>query len=162
MTEDEAQEMIRKLEQHYAEPVMRVSFYCNALRTWYRALVQRHGDLYERYKNSPPTNEHDQKYLNREIQREAELLAGLSSIMIMISKSNLLARLIYGKEPIRTIKCAEHKGHWSGLAEVVNCPHGCDGTGWLHNNPGDRTDPTRLPGPRLVTLTPMVPRKKRS
>lgn len=159
MTEEEAQEMIRKLEQHYAEPVMPVSFYCDAFRTYAGCLR----DKIKRLKDGPgTTNESDNSIYNRnrEAKRLSERYVELTSIMINISKSNLLARLIYGKEPVRTEMCPKHKGNWSGLAEMVNCKHGCDGTGWLPAE-GHHADPTSLPGPRFVVLTPAVPPRKK-
>ena len=68
--------------------------------------------------------------------REATpLLANARRLGLSIRKSCLLHRLVYLGEPLRTKKCPEHKGVWSGLAPVP-CPHGCDTTcgcrtGWL-------------------------------
>jgi hypothetical protein len=51
-----------------------------------------------------------------------------------LQKSNLLWRLIYRGQPLRTEMCPLHQGQWSGCAWDP-CPHGCsDGnnvTGWL-------------------------------
>lgn len=51
-----------------------------------------------------------------------------------ISKSGLLARLIYGGEKLRTVMCPVHRGEmdtamWIGASPA--CKHGCQGTGWL-------------------------------
>jgi hypothetical protein len=59
-----------------------------------------------------------------------------------IGKSNLLARLLYGRQPLRTVPCPVHRGHWhglgsllvegpGGLVEVRSEECGCHGTGWL-------------------------------
>ena len=46
------------------------------------------------------------------------------------SKSNLLGRLVYGEQDVRTEMCPTHKGHWSGLDDgSCKCGH----TGWLPN-----------------------------
>jgi hypothetical protein len=55
------------------------------------------------------------------------------SVLVDITKSCLLSRLIYGGEPLRTRRCPLHQGHWSVGDEP--CPHGCDSgfqhTGWI-------------------------------
>jgi len=57
---------------------------------------------------------------------------------IDIRKSNLLGRLLYAKEPLRTRLCPLHKGHYNGEAMFFEkCPHLCDGTGWLRERPQD-------------------------
>lgn len=99
MTEAEAQDLIRQLEEHYGEPVQPVSAYCHAFKTWADTV--------------------------------AHLIPAVRGIEISVTKSNLLARLIYGKERLRTTPCPEHKGHWSGL--FIECE--CQGTGWLPNKP---------------------------
>ena len=50
-----------------------------------------------------------------------------------IHKSNLLRRLIYQGEKLRTVKCPTHKGEWSGCSgfEPCDCKSGIDITGWL-------------------------------
>ena len=58
-------------------------------------------------------------------------------IRLAIRKSNLLHRLFYGGEEVRTKQCPIHKGKWSGckLPEEMECKGACaDGsnvTGWL-------------------------------
>lgn len=61
------------------------------------------------------------------------IAASAHSIRMAATKSNYLARRIYGGEEHRTVKCPEHDGHWSGYGI---CTHGCsigryDITGWL-------------------------------
>jgi hypothetical protein len=54
----------------------------------------------------------------------------LRTARLYIVKSNLLDRLVYGGEPLRTRMCPKHKGKWSGLPSPGNdCE--CDLTGWL-------------------------------
>ena len=56
----------------------------------------------------------------------------LRMALIAVQKSNLLARTIYGGEPVRTTPCPVHAGTWSGLEPLdAPCPHGCGYTGWL-------------------------------
>lgn len=56
-------------------------------------------------------------------------------LSLAVSKSCLLDRLIYGGEELRTKKCPEHDGHWSGCSFLAECPHGCSFganlTGWI-------------------------------
>lgn len=62
---------------------------------------------------------------------KAQMVAGL---VTAVEHSNLLARLIYGQEPLRTVMCPKHKGKWSGCnfsKEPCACQCGADVTGWL-------------------------------
>ncbi len=65
--------------------------------------------------------------------------------LLAIEKSCLLDRLIYARQPLRTVKCPEHRGVWSGVEmprhwPLTNaCPHGCGLTGWLPLEPLERT-----------------------
>jgi hypothetical protein len=62
--------------------------------------------------------------------------AALSQLGLMIRKSCLLNRLIYGGEALRTRPCPIHKGHFAGC-KWDPCPAGCSFgaaiTGWLPN-----------------------------
>lgn len=113
LTEEQAQEMLVKLTKHYNQPVLPISKYCNAFRTWFDCMADAQIDT-----DNKSTSEFF-RYLG-----------------VDISKSNLLYRLIYLGEELRTEKCPEHKGHWSGISFDNPCPHGCDVsdgniTGWL-------------------------------
>jgi hypothetical protein len=69
----------------------------------------------------------------REYEGRAEDVSG---VFLQIRKSNLLARLIYGGQQVRTRPCPVHKGHWSGCAWeklACGCLDGCNITGWLPN-----------------------------
>jgi len=107
MTTPEAEDMLKQLAKHYGEPVMPVSRYCRKLEQWANLVGN---------------------YLGDDRQRQLRVFRN------MISKSNLLARLIYANEEPRTEKCPIHEGHWAGIYPEP-CPHGCDYTGWLPNSP---------------------------
>lgn len=59
------------------------------------------------------------------------------ALRLAIDHSDLLCRLLYGGEALRTIRCPEHLGRWSGVEMPAHwphtnrCPHGCGLTGWL-------------------------------
>jgi len=71
---------------------------------------------------------------------------------LSIGKSNLLARILYSGEKVRTKMCPEHKGKWSGIEWGDNaCPHKCQLTGWIQEE-DDQGKP--LPGVQGVRLVP--------
>lgn len=111
MRESTVNLMLRLLTRHFNEPVKPVSKYCESLKTWARIIEEKNAD--------GDTEKHRQG---------SEYAKHLRHILIDIAKSNLLARLIYGNEKLRTRECPIHKGKWSGIME---CPEGCDMTGWL-------------------------------
>lgn len=87
---------------------MKPEYYCAALETW--AKLARKENIIS-----------DQVYLD---------------VRKAIVKSNLLDRLIYGQEKLRTRKCPLHKGKWSGISFDKKCPGLCDSTngnltGWI-------------------------------
>lgn len=114
MTDDEAKAMLASLSEHFKEPVMPVSRYCASLQLWQGALRDRA----ER----------------TEDKVDKEFSAAVDRVFLNLQKSNLLWRLIYRGQPLRTEMCPLHQGQWSGCAWDP-CPHGCsDGnnvTGWL-------------------------------
>lgn len=121
MTDEEAQAMLKQLSEHFREPVMPVSKYCAALDTWHRALITEGSG---RSKSS--SNE--------------ELASMVSHVFLQIRKSNLLYRLIYAGETLRTEKCPDHKGRWSGCSwsdtpcecqKMQNGKYDSNVTGWL-------------------------------
>ncbi len=55
-----------------------------------------------------------------------------------IRKSNLLGRLLFAKEPLRTQMCPTRKGHFRAEAMFLEkCSLLCDGTGWLRERAQD-------------------------
>lgn len=120
LTDEQASKMLAKLADYYGQPVMPVSVYCRALETWASCISRLN------FAENAETWQQGYSYFKV-----------LNHLLIDIKKSNLLARLIYGGEKLRTKECPEHKGHWSGLSfPGQECPHGCDRTngnytGWL-------------------------------
>jgi hypothetical protein len=114
MTEEEAQEMLAKLVQHYKQPVMPVQKYCAALETWASIMT----DMEDTPSRMRPS---DKLYYD-----------AIHRLQIDISKSYLLFRLIYLQEPLRTEVCSIHRGEWNGQAQCAfGCVYGCDGSGFL-------------------------------
>lgn len=117
-----AAEMLAQLAEHFGEPVMPVSTYCNKLRQWGHAI-------------------HDAVARGDEGWGLKEISQAIGTVFLAIEKSALLNRLIYEGEDIRTEKCPVHKGKWSGCAfkleECANeqypqgCMSGSNVTGWL-------------------------------
>lgn len=104
--------LLRDLSIHFGQPVKPVEKYCESLEIWAKVIL-------EKYEN--------EKKLGKKSSRGYEEY--LHYLLLDISKSNLLARLIYGDLPLRTIPCPEHKGRWSGC--FGECSYGCELTGWL-------------------------------
>lgn len=117
LTNDEAEAMLKRLAKHYKQPVMPVDRYCASLRTWAAVVKEAHEP--GRFPHKPQGSEYH---------------AVLDRVLLDISKSNLLWRLIYCGEKLRTKPCPEHKGRWSGIQE---CAYGCNDTGWIPE-PEDR------------------------
>jgi hypothetical protein len=114
---NEVNAMLRALSRHFDEPVMPISKYCDALLTWAAVINEavRAGE-----------GDDDLK----------ELSQSIGTTFLGIRKSNLLARLLYAGEELRTEKCPVHKGRWTGYSQELKCvneryPFGCDYTGWL-------------------------------
>lgn len=123
MNDTKAKELLNQLTDYYGEPILPMSIFCKAITTWFRCIEQN--NIVE-----------DSKIVDGELigrgsgQHGEDYYQHLRKIETDIRKSSLLARLLYGKEELRTEKCPIHKGHWSGLGE---CKHGCDLEGWLPN-----------------------------
>lgn len=114
-SEEEAEALRAALSRYYREPVHPLSTFCEAIRTWFRCIERR---------NTDPD-------LSGGWGQGEEYHHLLRQIETDIEKSNLLARLLYAGEPLRTRMCPEHKGRWNGNAMLTGCSHHCDGTGWL-------------------------------
>lgn len=138
MNEKLAEEMLAVLSDYYNEPVMPVRAYCRALEAWAKVQVKNEAaEIAEKVKElrENPTLA---IALGGERGITSERNRGwrfhLDSVLLAIRKSNLLHRLIYLGEPLRTEMCPEHKGRWSGC-QPEPCPHGCSSginvTGWL-------------------------------
>lgn len=110
LTKEEAETMLAELTEHYHQPVLPMSDFCNAISTWFRCIEKNNLDTDKNYNQGSAYYKH------------------LSNIETDIRKSNLLGRLLYGGEKLRNEKCPKHLGRWSGIGD---CEHGCDLTGWL-------------------------------
>jgi hypothetical protein len=109
MDHEHATRMIAELEEYFGEPVQPVSEYCSALQTWKKCLDRLDGS-----------------------ERHRHLSQAAQAVRLAISKSNLLYRLIYQKQKLRSIPCPIHLGRWSGYVECsAGCNDGLDATGWL-------------------------------
>lgn len=111
LTDEQAEEMLARLSEHFREPVMPMTRYCAAFERWMQCIHDAQKDV------RPGEARHGASYAGN-----------LRHIWTDIKKSSLLGRLLYGGEKFRTRKCPKHDGRWSGLSE---CEHGCDSTGWL-------------------------------
>jgi hypothetical protein len=115
MTEDaklpeaEVKAMLEKLRAHFGEPVMPVGQYCAALGLWASALRMK-VDRAEKAAAAEPESE----YCKDDLKQATEFANEVGHVFLMIGKSNLLSRLIYEGESLRTTMCPEHKGRWSG------------------------------------------------
>jgi hypothetical protein len=121
ITPEQASEMMAQLATYYGEPVRRISEYCNGFRVWQKAIEA--ACLRE-------TEEHAKKSLER-------MRDDIHRVSLHVTKSNLLARLLYDGEELRTEPCPIHKGRWSGCqwgdGECPHCMSGSNVTGWIPN-----------------------------
>jgi hypothetical protein len=124
-SEQAVADMQRRLAAHYGEPVLPVSRYCNAFRVWHQALIERQ----QREDAAVACGELDEQFRDDALREALEALNN-PHLQMQIAKSNMLGRLIYGGQNVRTQMCPVHKGVWSGLG---HCDHGCDETGWIYN-----------------------------
>jgi len=134
LTDLEAEDMLKKLSKHYGEPVRPVSRYCAAIRQWFEAIVNNNEDpaMRETFDFTDIARTPKTRVARPEDQHGHAYYKELGHISTDISKSYLLARLIYEDEPLRTEKCPVHKGHWEGQTQLIRgCVYGCDGSGWL-------------------------------
>lgn len=177
--------MLAQLSEHFREPVMPISRYCQGLRTWQSALHERAhrireelfpgldgpaGDpvaekafeAYSKAKAFERSPEKKARDLSRDYEptdrddrlddlwRALNASEKVDTVFCNISKSNLLARLLYVGEKLRQRICPMHKGTWSGIEFGDNvCPHGCQLTGWIQE---DEDKGTPLPGVQVVEL----------
>lgn len=111
--DEHAEKMLAELAAYFGEPVMPITRYCQALRTWHVAIDAgaARGD--------------------KQLQHIAE---AASVVRLAVAKSNLLARLLYDGEKWREKPCPVHLGRWSGCTwgdnECEHCMSGANVTGW--------------------------------
>lgn len=112
------------LEEHYREPVRPISEVCKGITTWLDAIHDEH-------------LEDSDDYSLHQIALACDGFHGLF-LSATANKSNLLYRLLYLRQPLRTKKCPTHDGHWSGYGwpgeGTCECAVGLDLTGWLPND----------------------------
>jgi len=122
-SEAEAEELLLLLQKFYGQPVMPLGRFCKAITTWMQCIVQN---------NTDPE-------LSKTLLHGSDYYTFLNEISTDIEKSNLLGRLLFAREPLRTKKCPIHKGHWNGQAMFFEpCPEKCGGTGWLPERAEDQ------------------------
>lgn len=90
--------------------------YCAAFETWYRLIQAKY-------------TEESQSVDGYTRDEAKENLAALRRVELMIRKSSLLGRMLYGGEGVRQRPCPTHKGKWSCVCSLTECV--CEGTGWL-------------------------------
>jgi len=184
LTDEEADLMLARLAVHFNEPVMPVSQYCEKLRLWERAInmrVERTQLALYPGMDSPMSTEDGQKVWSLYQQETGNVAAldadrsiavqamiadehfaeSITNVFQQITKSALLARLIYGGEDLREIMCPDHKGSWSGRAwadeskgeKACGCNTDGNVTGWLPNPPRHFTVNGKLVTVRRSTVT---------
>lgn len=112
LTDEEAQEMLDHLSDHFNQRVAPVNEYCRGFYDYMSALrAAAKRDGVDRW----------------------PIVKYFGEIDALLHKSNLAARLIYVGEKLRSRKCPKHDGSWSGvpLSATMDCPHGCNLTGWI-------------------------------
>lgn len=152
-TPEEAEAMLRRLSKHFKEPVMPIGRYCAALQLWQCALREKFDWLKSKLAAGETkipmvlTGVSDDsvfKEWSRNVASELESAKQLSNdvdhVFRQITKSNLLSRLLYSGESLRTKRCPAHQGFWSGCSsqdEACGCQKMQNGstdsnvTGWL-------------------------------
>lgn len=146
LSDDEVKDMLGRLARHFGEPVMPIGQYCAALRLWHSALTQKVERLQAAKDRGEKTIAASAVW-GRDVEttlRDARDFADkVSFVFLQISKSNLLARLLYSGESLRSELCPVHQGFWSGCTwhdkdeDNCACQRMQDGsidsnvTGWL-------------------------------
>jgi len=131
----EVDAMLKKLSKHFGEPVMPVGQYCAALGLWQHAIREKYLWLKKKldageakipiqtglFLQGQGAFNYD-KDVDSEMENAKILSQEIDHVFMQIQKSNLLARLIYCGETLRTERCPAHQGFWSG------CDFGPDGS----------------------------------
>lgn len=158
MTEDEAKAMLARLSEHYGQPVMPIGKYCKALVRWENAWHERaHRAIVAAYPGTGSDDHNERSKACRRFDEDCcarrrvdsahtisvlcsdaidaeEDAQAISRVFTKIRKSNLLYRILYADQEVRTEMCPTHKGKWSGCSWGENpCACNDDGnvTGWL-------------------------------
>jgi hypothetical protein len=92
-SKEEAQAQLRRLEQFYGAPVLPLNGFCKAISTWMDCIAK---------------NNTDPALKRGGMEHGKEYYEFLNRMRIDIMKSNLLGRLLYAKEPLRTRMCPLH------------------------------------------------------
>lgn len=125
LSDQEVTWMLAQLREHFREPVMPVSRYCEKLRAWALAVEQA-------VKRTEGSEREGHRAMRERIH----------AVRLDITKSNLLYRLLYLDEELRTEPCPTHKGSWSGCVPPDRaCPYCMSGnnvTGWIDPNAVNR------------------------
>ena len=111
MTDPEAEAALKALCKHYRQPVLPLSRFCEAVRTWFRAI--------ERNNTDPSLGRPGRHSKARMTSRTPQHRAGHLKVQPPRPASTCW-------EKLRTVPCPEHKGHWTGDGKCQ-----CEGTGWL-------------------------------
>lgn len=119
----EIEEAHRVLREHYGDEVRPIKEVCGGIFRWLDAIKAEHY-----------TDSDDQA-----LSTIARSYAAAGFVTITAAKSNLLYRLLYLRQPLRTEKCPVHDGHWAGYPSIIGgesstacaCQVGLDITGWL-------------------------------
>lgn len=94
--------------------------YCKAFYTWFELMKKQiKADI-----NNSETSADRIKGLQSDLD-------ALDRTFLYVTKSSLLARMIYNGEELRTTPCFLHNGRWSGCLLPSDCP--CCGEGWYRN-----------------------------
>ena len=109
-SKEEAHELLGRLEQFYGEPVLPLGNFCHAMELWMDCIVK---------------NDTAPALIQEVINHGQKYFESLKFMRIDIRKSNLLGRLLYAKEPLRTHMCLIHKGHWNGQAMFLRNATSC-------------------------------------
>jgi hypothetical protein len=125
LTQEQVAYLTDMLSRHHGQPVRSASEYCAALRAWGTAIT-------EKIRRIDTGEEEDPHGTASSFRAIVEVIPHLT---LGIGKSNLLWRLIYLNEKVRTTPCPIHKGSWSGWRSPEGpdcaCASGLDITGWL-------------------------------
>lgn len=135
---------------YYKDPSLKET----AEKAWeaYRAAKKEIEDPLKAYAAAGKMEFDKRYYALQDLKSYESLADAVGHVFLQISKSNMLARVLYAGEKVRTKMCPEHKGKWSGIEWRDNqCPHGCQLTGWIQE-PDDQGMP--LPGVQAVQLVP--------